>query len=85
MTEAMNRSKKVGLIDIGSILRLSTFTDACLKASKPTPNFCDGVPGVFSMKDTEWGAVECRKAGVDPEKTACIHVTKRKIQFCADL
>jgi hypothetical protein len=83
IAEGMRRSKSIGLIDLSRGVRLATFTDACLEASRPTPNFCDGVPSFWSMKDSEWGAAECRKAGVDPERTACIHVTKRKHEVCS--
>ena len=83
MTEGMKRSASVGLVDFSGALGLTAFVDACLEASRPTPNFCDGVPSFFSMKENEWGSALCRKAGVDPEKTACIHVTKRKHQLCS--
>lgn len=83
MNEGMKRSKSVGVLDIGGALELSTFVDACLETSKPTSNFCDGVPSFWSMEETEWGAAQCRKAGIDPEKTGCVHVTKRKHQFCS--
>jgi hypothetical protein len=83
MTEAMKRSKNVGLVDFSGAIALSTFADACLENSRATPNFCDGVPSFWSMKESEWGADLCRKASIDPEKTACVHVTKRKHQFCS--
>ena len=83
MDEGMRRSKSVGVIDMGAALALATIVDACLENSRPTPNFCDGVPSFWSLKETEWGKVECRRAGIDPEKTGCIHVTKRKHQFCS--
>ena len=82
INEGMKRSKSVGLIDFNGALALTTYVDACLEASRATPNFCDGVPSFWSMKESEWGADLCRKAGIDPEKTGCVHVTKRKHQFC---
>jgi len=82
MDEGMRRSKSIGIIDLGAGLQLGAFVDACLATSSPTPNFCEGVPGLFSFKETDWGKVECRRAGIDPERTACIHVTKRKHQYC---
>ena len=83
IAESMRRSKSMGLLDLSGGIALSAFTDACLENSRPTDKFCDGVPSFWSMKDSEWGADLCRKAGIDPEKTACIHVTKRKHQFCS--
>src|SRR5262245_30809916 len=55
MTEGMRRSASIGVLDLSGAVVLSTWTDACLKASRETPNFCDGVPGFWSMKETEWG------------------------------
>ena len=81
--EGVRRSKAVGMLDISAGLALSAFTDACLETSRPTAGFCDGVPSFWSMKDSEWGIAQCRKAGVDPEKTGCIHVMKRQHQHCS--
>ena len=83
ISEAMKRSASFGLLDLSAGMGLSAFTDACLGSSRPTSGFCDGVPSFWSMKENEWGMSLCKKAGVDPEKTACIHVTKRKHQFCS--
>ena len=83
MNEGMNRSKSIGLIDFNGALALTAFVDACLKNSRPTTDFCEGVPSFWSMKESEWGSELCRKAGIDPEKTGCVHVTKRKHQFCS--
>lgn len=83
MDEGMRRSKSAGLIDLSGGLQLASFTDACLKASRATAGFCDGVPSLWSMKESEWGSEVCRKAGLDPEKTGCVHVTKRKHDFCS--
>jgi hypothetical protein len=80
--DGMRRSRSVGFVDFGGALALTAFVDACLNTSRPTEGFCNGVPSFWSMKEGEWGADLCRKAGIDPEKTACIHVTKRKHQFC---
>lgn len=82
MKEGVNRSKNSGLIDLGAGIELAGFVGSCLDASRPTANFCDGVPTLWSMQESEWSMAECRKAGVDPEKTACVHVMKRKHQFC---
>jgi hypothetical protein len=82
ISEGMRKSKTIGILDLSDSIALSAFTDACLETSKPTSGFCEGVPSFWSMKDSEWGAAKCRKAGIDPERTACIHVTKRQHQFC---
>lgn len=82
MDEGMRRSRSIGVIDLAAGIQLGAFVDACFTTSRPTPNFCEGVPGLFSFKETEWGKAECRRVGIDPEKTACIHVTKRKHEYC---
>lgn len=83
ITEGMRRSKSIGLLDFSRAMELPAFRDSCLETSRPTPNFCDGVPSFWSMKESEWGAAQCRKAGINPETTGCVHVTKRKHQFCS--
>ena len=82
MTEAIQRSRSSSPMDIGAGMELSLFTDACLKVSRESTNFCESVPSMFSLDANDWSAAECTKAGADPEKTACAHVMKRKHQFC---
>jgi hypothetical protein len=83
MNEGVQRSRSAGLLEISAGIELAVFVDTCLAASRPTPNFCDGVPSFWSPEESKWEMAECKKAGVDPEKTACIHVMKRKHQFCS--
>lgn len=83
MDEGLKRSTRVGLVDFSAALAISAFVDSCFEPSRATLNFCDGVPSFWSLKDSEWGAAQCRKAGIDPEKSGCIHVFKRKHQFCS--
>ena len=80
--EGIRRSRSMGPLDLSRAIALSTYVDACLETCRPTAGFCDGLPSFWSMKDAEWSAAQCRKAGVDPEKTGCIHVLKRQYQFC---
>ena len=82
MKEAVERSKSSGLLDVGAGIGLTAFVDSCLKACRPTANFCDGVPSFFSMNDSEWAMDECEKVGVDAEKTGCVFVMKSKHDFC---
>ena len=83
MDEGVRRSRSAGVLDISAGMGLAVFVDSCLKSSRPTANFCDGVPSFWSMEDSEWAMAECKKEGADPEKTACIHIMKRKHQFCS--
>jgi hypothetical protein len=82
MDEGMRKSRSIGLLDLGDGIKLSAFVDACLEASRPTQDFCHGVPSFWSLKETEWGQIECRRAGIDPDKTSCLQVTKRKHEYC---
>lgn len=82
MEEGMRRSKSQRLLDFKEALPLTAFVDGCLESSSDTPNFCEGVPSMWSMKDSEWGADVCREAGIDPDETGCVFVTKRKHEYC---
>lgn len=53
------------------------FVNACLHASRPSPDFCAGVPFVF---DREWFADECDKAG--HHDAACTNAFIAKRNFC---
>lgn len=82
MEEALSRSKAMGFADINEITLNGGFVEECLKASRPTPGFCDGVPSKWSPNDTEWSRKQCEKAGLDDIRTGCVSVFKEKIDFC---
>lgn len=53
----------------GEITRVNTFLQGCLRASTPTPGFCDGVPGPFEFKrSADWGLDRCREHGLSLAK-----------------
>ena len=81
--EGMWRSQSAGLTDMSAAMQNIAFVDSCLETSRTTAGFCEGVPSFWSMKEGEWGVGQCRRYGVDPEKTGCVHVAKRKHQFCS--
>jgi len=81
--QGVHRSASVELLDMSGGIALGAFVDACLETSRPTDNFCEGVPSFWSMRDSEWAAAECTTAGLDSKKTACVHVLKRKHEFCS--
>ena len=82
MTESLRKSKSFALTDFTKGINLAAFAGGCLDNAKPTAGFCDGVPPYWSTDDSKWGANECQKAGLDPEKTACMHVFQVKHRFC---
>jgi hypothetical protein len=53
------------------------FTKACLKASRATPQFCDGVP---LMLKRDWFTDECKAVGHNTD--ACIDAFTVKRDFC---
>jgi hypothetical protein len=53
------------------------FDESCLNASRPTPNFCEGVPRMFNR---EWVHEQCEKVGHDT--TSCYQAFAEKIDFC---
>ncbi len=53
------------------------FVNACLHASSPTANFCDGVPFVF---DRKWFEDQCQKVGHNNEPCTTAFIAKRN--FC---
>lgn len=60
----------------GDSLRKSFFMFGCLRTSRPTPDFCQGVPGY----DDKWAGEQCEKAG--DNKDSCVWVFKAKQSFC---
>ncbi len=53
------------------------FIKACLKSSRPTANFCDGVP---LMLDRDWFKNQCSTVGHNTD--ACIDAFRAKRDFC---
>ncbi len=51
-----------------------TFLNACLNSSRPTDDFCEGVPFVF---DRKWFDEQCRKAGHNTEQCVSAFIAKR--------
>ena len=53
-----------------------SFTSGCLRTSRPTPDFCKGVPGY----DDKWADEQCKKVG--DNKDSCIQAFNTKRSFC---
>jgi len=56
------------------------FVNECLRSSKPSPNFCNGVP---NMLDREWKKEQCSLVGRDD--LTCDVVFDEKKSYCASL
>jgi len=82
INEGLRRAKSATVFEVGDGLANLVFVEACLKQCSPTKDFCSGVPSFWSTQDSEWKIEECRKAGLDEQKTGCMHVFKAKHNFC---
>jgi hypothetical protein len=64
------------------LLKNTLFLTPCLEASKPTPHFCDDVPGRMEiMKGAQWQMDECKRYGLKPE-SQCGQLFQQVQQFC---
>ena len=66
------------------MLKNNFFTRACLEVARPTPDFCEGVPGRLEfMKGVGWQAQQCKRYGLGPE-TQCSQFFQQIQQFCEE-
>ena len=64
------------------IVKNGIFVRACLEASRPTPGFCDGVPGRLEfMKSARWQLDQCARYGLKQEQQ-CGQLFQQVQQFC---
>lgn len=82
LKEGLSRSKSASFLNIFESSNNTYFVSGCLKTSRPTPNFCDGVPSISNPAHFEWEKEECRKNGLDPVKTGCLLVLDEKVNIC---
>lgn len=80
--EGLARSKTMTRFEITRNVDNQSFVEGCLKSSRPTPAFCNGVPPFWSLKDTEWADRQCVLAGVDNMRTGCVSVFEAEISVC---
>jgi hypothetical protein len=80
LNEAAARQARVaGMMDM---IRNGVFMETCLKASRPTPGFCDGVPRQTEfMKAASWQQQQCRRFGLKPEQQ-CGQLFQGVQRFC---
>ena len=78
--EGIARSRKAeGITDM---MKSSVFVRSCLDASRPTPNFCDDVPGVFEITKTiQWRKDQCRQHGMEGAP-GCDQLFQQVQQYC---
>ena len=64
-TKVLSFIKPLRDTDINEILKAEYFFDSCLEKSRPTPNFCDGLPSDWTdiLNDDKAKDAECAKSG----------------------
>jgi hypothetical protein len=75
-TTDWNGCLEKGLTLPNDLINKSSFTSGCLRTSRPTPDFCEGVPGY----DQKWAGEQCKKAGDNTD--SCIQAFDAKRSFC---
>ncbi len=64
------------------MIKVNVFMRACLESSKPTPGFCDGVPGRTEfMKSIAWQQQQCAVHKLSVERQ-CGQLFQQVQQFC---
>lgn len=76
--------KSTPVTDLNGVLKVQYYFNACLEASRPTPNFCDGVADPYKdiFNDDKGKDAECEKLGMKDSLT-CRQVIDEKLDFCA--
>jgi hypothetical protein len=84
MKEGLARSKEMTRFEIVRAVENQAFVEGCLKSSRATLGFCNGVPPFWKLKDDAWVTEECARAGLDDMRTGCSGVFDAKITVCRD-
>ena len=80
LNEAVSRQARAQ--GFTEIIKNGIFVRACLDASRPTPGFCDGVPGRLEfMKSARWQLDQCARYGLKQEQQ-CGQLFQQVQQFC---
>ena len=83
LTEGVKRARHIGFLEMSKTVANEYFVEQCFRNSRPTPGFCDGVPGFWNLKGDEWKDTQCRKLGLKPLESACASVYEEQIIFCS--
>lgn len=83
ITEGLKRARPIGVQEIKYNAANHFFVHQCLKNSRPTPSFCDGVPAYWNPGGPRWATEQCKKAGLDPTAISCEGVFEKQIDFCS--
>jgi hypothetical protein len=82
MDEGLRRAIGIKKTETGPLVNLRAFVSGCLESSRPSPEFCAGVPKWWEFI-TDWEVTQCQRDGQDPASTpGCIMVLEEKADFC---
>ncbi|HEX8559560.1 MAG TPA: hypothetical protein VF668_15765 [Pyrinomonadaceae bacterium] len=80
LNEAAARHARVN--GFADTVRNGVFMEACLRESRPTPGFCDGVPRQTDfLKGVTWQHQQCKRFGLKPEQQ-CGQLFQGVQRFC---
>ncbi|HEY8560322.1 MAG TPA: hypothetical protein VIL74_08085 [Pyrinomonadaceae bacterium] len=81
--KSLEKAKSIDWTDIDATVKVQYFNEGCLFASRPTENFCDGMPSEqrdIWNKDRAKDA-ECEKFGMK-ESLPCRAVMRARLEYC---
>ena len=80
LAEGISRHKSAQ--GFAELIKTNLFLQTCLGASRPTPGFCDGVPGRTEfIKSAQWQVAECQRHGLSTDRQ-CQQLFQQVQQFC---
>jgi hypothetical protein len=80
LNEAVARQARIK--GIAEVVKNGIFMRSCLEASRPTPGFCDDVPGRMEfMRAARWQLDQCKRHGLTQEQQ-CGQLFQQVQQFC---
>ncbi len=84
-SEGMKRSEKITLVSpMKDQAELESFVESCLPESRPTKDFCEGVPADYALPLIEhWKSRKCLEAGLGEGSSGCDYVLEQQINFCS--
>ena len=82
-TKVLEMIKPLNGTEINEIVKSKYFFKGCLGTSRPTANFCDGLPSAYAdiMNQHKGKEAECAKLGLTGSN-ACRQVIDEKLDFC---
>ena len=82
-TKVLEMIKPLDGTEINELVKAEYFFKGCLEKSRPTANFCDGLPNAYAdiMNQHRGKDAECARLGMTGSN-ACRQVIDEKLDFC---